>query len=211
MIGLSTAILLTLLMFSGGPGHEPLSEWKSSKTDDDIEISYRKVLVGDTLETREMRITFEIEASSEWLIEMFRDPEAFLSWSTDVTTCDILDDKQDEWIMYKTYDLPWPISSRDIVNRYSVHTEENMTVLDITTEEGWVDPQKKVKRIDQYEAHWHFHAISPANTYVEYTAVELSDRPGPRILVDGIVESSYLGAIKRLKEKSANQSHIKGN
>ncbi len=175
-----------------------------SKTEDDIEISYRQVMVGDTLETREMRITFEIGAQPEVLVDMFRDTDKFLGWSPDVAVCEILGVEGDDWIMYKVYDLPWPVSTRDIVTRQTVTTSDKSTVLDIVSESGWREPVDKIKRIEEYEAHWRFEPISASSTQVIYTTVELSSRPGPRFVVDEIVESSYIKSINRLREKVQN-------
>ena len=193
-------LLLAVILFSSF-SHEPLSDWKVSKTEDEIEISYRRILVGDTLETREMRVTFEIQATPDALVAMFRDKDKFMSWSPDVSACTVLAEEGSEWVMHKTYDLPWPISTRDIVTRQSVEETDAKTTLDITGEEGWVEPVEGVKRIPQYEAHWNFYPVSGEMTEVVYTTVELSSRPGPRFVVDGIVEGSYIKSIKRLKEK----------
>ncbi len=204
MITTILSLLISTFAFDAGAVHEPLSDWKVSRTEDDIKISYRQVLVGDTLETREMRITFEIGAEPEELVHMFRDTDKFLSWSPDVAVCEIIGVEGEDWIMYKVYDLPWPVSTRDIVTRQTVTTSDKSTVLDIVSESGWREPVDKIKRIEEYEAHWRFEPINASSSQVIYTTVELSSRPGPRFVVDEIVESSYIKSINRLREKVQN-------
>jgi hypothetical protein len=114
-------IILVLLLGGNMAGsHEILSRWKPDKKSENIEISYRQIEVGDTLKTRQIRITFMVDAYPDQLIPMFKNSDHLTEWSAGTKKCEVIEDYDTAWMTYSVYDIPWPFNKRDLVTEYKM-------------------------------------------------------------------------------------------
>lgn len=176
-----------------------LSPWKLSKQSENIKISYRNLEVGDTLKTRQMRISFLVEASPDELISMFQDADRFSSWSARIKDCEILHDDEDAWVNYSLYNIPWPFEQKDIVTAYQIVKSLNNTTLFIKGEPNRLPYKKGISRIGKYEGRWVFTPIENGQTKVDFYSISFTRPVLPRFVQDPIVQGILLDSIKRLK------------
>ena len=203
MIILANIVMYVLALNSGMSmafDYEVLSNWTLKRESSGIEFSYRDVRVGDSLTTREMRMTFAVDAVASQLIPYFRDPELFMDWSPDVDECELVDSKDSEWTLYKFYNLPWPIAERDIVTRYYLTSSDSLLHMKIAVVDGGVVPRQGVKRIDSYEAQWLLRPQSNGSTNIEFRTVQLTRTVGPRALQDRLIEKSFERSVALMRE-----------
>ena len=185
---------------SGGQfEYEVLSDWEEKRSSEDITFSYRDVRVGDTLETKEMRMVFSINANRDAILPYFKDPDMFMAWSPDVDECRLTGDSGDVWTLYKYYDMPWPISARDILTKCYVTKTDTLTHLKIIGIDGNVPERDDVKRIRMYEGQW---MMRPGNetTHIEFRTVQLDKPVGPRGIQNRVVENSFIKSVGLLQK-----------
>lgn len=111
---LYTFILIVITGFTPIPiKREQSKEWKLEKTGEGINI-YTRVYEGSDL--KEFKAITVVNADSELLEKILENIEDYPKWQANVSTAKIITQvSKTEFYIYYTFDLPWPISDRDIV------------------------------------------------------------------------------------------------
>jgi hypothetical protein len=180
--------------------HEILTEWKVAKRSGDIQVSYRYLMVGDTLKTREMRVSFPVEAEPDQIIKMFNDAEKFAAWSAGIEKCDILQMGDSSWIMYNLYDAPWPFKQRDLITEYKMEKSEDITKLIMTGKPDQLPQYDDIMRMKLYEGYWSFEPLQNGVTYVEFHTISFTGPLIPRFLQDPVLQNTFIRSMNKLKE-----------
>lgn len=180
-------------------GHEILTEWKVAKQSDDIQVSYRYIMVGDTLKTREMRVSFAVEAQPDSIISMFTDTDMFSQWSAGLEKCNMIDKDSASWIMYNLYDAPWPFKQRDLITEYKLVRTDSKTTLNMTGKPNLLPEYEDVMRMKLYEGYWSFQPLSNGLTHVEFHTVSFTGPIIPRFLQDPVLQKTFINSMKKLK------------
>ena len=198
---LSVLFLLIGIHSHAESDHKILTDWKLDRKSDDIEISYRKLMVGDTFKTREIRIAFEVDAPPEKIIPLFQDPEVFGYWSAGIEDCKLLAFDQSQWLLYSLYDLPWPFSARDVVTKYQVEEQGGIIKLRMSGQPDVYPVTKNVFRIREYEGYWQFSPYDDDSTRVEFHSIALYKPIAPRWIQDPIIQNAFIKSIARMKQQ----------
>lgn len=178
--------------------YEVLSDWELKRVAGEIEFSYREVRVGDTLETREMRVRFPVRATASEIVPFFKDPDLFMAWSKDVDECRLIHDAGTQWTLYKYYNMPWPIAKRDIVTTCEMSVSDSLTHLRITGVDSDVPSRKGVRRMEAYEGQWFIRRIGEDSARVEFRSAQLNRTAAPAGLQELVVEKSIEKSVERL-------------
>lgn len=199
----STKIISLIVMLLSGASpagsHEILTNWKPDKKSEDIEISYRQVEVGDTLKTRQMRITFMIDAYPDQLIPMFKNSDHLTAWSAGTKKCDVIQDYDTTWITYSVYDIPWPFNKRDLVTEYKMVKTDSQITLFLTGKPDRVPLQNGITRMEKYQGQWVFIPLGNGKTRVEFYSIAFARPIIPRFIQDPVVQRILIDSINKLK------------
>ena len=199
MITLIAFILLSVTGLPTSPDHEVLGDWKVDKVSEDIEISYRFLMVGDTFKTREMRIRFELDTGIDAIMPMYNSANNFQQWSAGIERCELLDKDSSGWTLYNLYDIPWPFKTRDLVTRYDMEDTEDGVRLSMTSDADAYPITEGVMRMRYYEGYWLFESINDNRTNVSFHSIAFSKPVAPRFIQDPIVQRAFIKSIERLR------------
>jgi hypothetical protein len=196
-------ILLTsaiaLLLCLPGSSHEILTKWKVARKSGDIQVSYRYIMVGDTLKTREMRVSFSIDADTDSILKMFKDSDNFAAWSAGIEKCEILEMDTSSWLMYNLYDAPWPFKQRDLITEYKMVKSSSVTKLIMTGKPEQLPVYEDIMRMKLYEGYWSFQSMKNGLTHVEFHTISFTGPLIPRFLQDPVLQKTFIRSMNKLK------------
>lgn len=201
---LAILFLNTIIAYSA-ISQEVLSNWKLDRESEDIRISYRHLLVGDTLETRQMRITFYIEAMPDKLIPMFYDADLLSEWSAGTKECKVLQYDTNTWSIYNLFDIPWPFKQKDLITEYRMIRSDSKVNLYMSGKPKLLPRFEGISRIEKYEGKWEFAPMGQGKTKVELTTISFTKPSMPRFIQDPILQNVFIDSINMLKELIAAQ------
>jgi len=200
---IKNVFLLTLLLVfvqTEHYGHDIVTNWKLAKQFEDIEISYRSIKVGDTLKTRQMKMTFMVSSNTEMLITMFKDSDKLTAWTAGAEECRILNDETDtSWMSYTLYNILWPFDQRDMITRYDLTETSSVTLLNLTSVPTQLPNYQGVSRLDKFEAYWTFTDLGNGTTEVEFISISLGKSIIPRFIKDPIIQGVFIDSVNELK------------
>ncbi len=192
-------ITVALVYCLPGLSHEILTEWKVARQSGDIQVSYRYIMVGDTLKTREMRVSFSLNAEFDSIVRMFNDAKLFYQWSAGLEKCDIIRADSNSWVMYNLYDAPWPFKQRDLITEYKMVKVDSKTTLIMTGKSNMLPEYEDVMRMKQYEGYWSFEKLEDGLTHVEFHTISFTGPIIPRFLQDPILQKTFIKSMNKLK------------
>lgn len=192
--------MLAVVLCSPGISHEILTDWKVAKQSGEVQVSYRFIMVGDTLKTREMRVSFSVEAEPDSIVTMFNDASKFYAWSAGIEKCDIIQVDSSSWVMYNLYDVPWPFKQRDLITEYRLVHSDSKTTLIMTGKPNLLPEYEDVMRMKLYEGYWSFEPLKNGLTHVEFHTISFTDPILPRFLQDPVLQNTFIKSINRLRD-----------
>jgi hypothetical protein len=196
----SLVLLIAFLLFHPLlQSHEVLTNWKTAKKANGIELSYRKIKVGDTLTTRQMQISFYLESGPEQIINLFKDAENLSKWSAGIKKCEILQKEENTWTTYSLYDIPWPFEQKDLITEYKMINVGDKFSLYLTSKPKKLPYYQHISRIEKYEGYWKFTPLANGKTKVQFYSVAFSKPIVPRFIQDPIIQSVLINSISKLK------------
>lgn len=185
--------------------HQVLSDWELGKESDQIEISYRYLSIGDTLKTREMRISFYVDASPNRLIPMFKDAEHLKAWSARTERCEIIQSDSNTWTTYCLFNIPWPFQKKDLITEYHLTKTDSSIIISMEGKPDQVPYFKDILRMEKYEGEWSFVPLKNGKTKVELTTISFTKSNIPKYIRDPIIQSVFIDSINNLKELISHQ------
>ena len=197
--------LLCVLLSNSGFSHEVLTTWKLAEQSEDISISYRFVKIGDTLKTRQMHISFYVEANPEQMVEMFKNPNKLSAWSPGIKKCELVQEDSSSWITYNLFDIPWPFEKRDLITEYQVVKSETTVTLFLTGKPNLLPHNPDITRINN-EGYWIFKPLENGKVLVEFYTIYLSKPVIPRFIKDPIIQKNFVNSINKLRALLAEQA-----
>ncbi|RLD18250.1 MAG: hypothetical protein DRI69_10645 [Bacteroidetes bacterium] len=199
IIKILLATTIALLLCSPGISHEILTEWKVAKQSGEIQVSYRYIMVGDTLKTREMRVSFTVEAKPDSIVSMFNDADKFYEWSAGIEKCNIIQTDSSSWVMYNLYDVPWPFKQRDLITEYKLVKSDSKTTLIMTGKPHLLPEYEDIMRMKLYEGFWSFESLENGLTHVEFHTISFTDPILPRFLQDPVLQKTFIHSMNKLR------------
>ena len=157
-----------------GINQEALSDWTTRRESDLVKISDRIIRVGDTLVTREMRLSFTLDATPEKIVAMFKEADKLTRWSAGARSCEILLDVNVRWLTYSTFDFPWPFRQADLITEYRI-TRMN-SLIQLSYKSGFSNQLNTIGNYStqqKYEGLWLFLPNENRTTEVEFRSYAL--------------------------------------
>lgn len=177
-------------------------DWKDSKTEDGITISYRWLNDPKYTDTREMKVVFDIRASVKRIIEHFKDADKLGNWFLLCEQCSIELITDNTWQTYMVFDLPWPYKSKDLVTRNQCLFTNHSVIIKSESSPNSIKPFPGRNRILGYQAQWTFVPASDQLTRVTYTTITYDKTEIPRFLSDPLLQNSFIKSIQHLRRQT---------
>lgn len=203
--------LIILLSFLSYPtfSQEILSEWKSARKNENVELQYRWVCIGDTLKTRELRALFSVNATAEAIINNLNTESNFQNWSVGVRRCKNIEQTAIGWIMYSLYDIPIPFKQQDLIAKYTVEQHLNRTVVTIESLPNYFPPEKDITRINNYSGYWILESVNDNRTHVMFHSTSYTKPMFPRFIQDPILQRMLIKSFETLINQFENEAIAK--
>lgn len=180
-------------------GQEVLSDWKLAKQSGDIKISYRYVEIGDTLETREMFLSFLVDAAPDKIIPVFKEADKLSYWTAGTKNCEVLRDNNSTWLVYSKFDFPWPFNQEDLITEYKMTKANTQTILSYESWTPKLPYYKDIPNNKKYIGEWLFVPQKDGTTLVEFHSIALFKSSIPKFIQDPIVQNILIESINNLK------------
>lgn len=193
------SLTISMILAYSAIAHEVLSDWKLDRESEGIEISYRYLYVGDTLKTRQMRISFYVDASPARIVPMFNDADNLTIWSAGTEKCEIIQSDTNTWTTYNLFDIPWPFQQKDLITEYKMIESNSSISLFMTGKPDQLPRYEDVSRMEKYEGQWMFTPLGNGKTKVELTTVAFSKPIVPKFIQDPILQGVFIDSINTLK------------
>lgn len=190
-------LILCLLSYSL-MGQKILTNWETSKKSEFVELQYRWLLIGDTLETREMRSIFNIHGSRQDIIQHLINDDSFKSWSVGVKECKALNKNNNGWIMYNLFDIPKPFSDQDLVAQYKLEQNGRKTTIKVTALPNYLPKQEGVERMKNYSAYWVLEEKGINETQVKFHSIAYTEPVFPRFIQDPLIQRMLINSFEKL-------------
>ncbi len=164
---------------------------------------------------KELKITLSVAAPLSKITAVLDDAENYTNWVYSCSESHIVKtNKKGNFYYYVKFDLPWPLSDRDMI-QHSVQTQDSETlVVNILTKTVLNDViiEKDVVRMTQSTVKWKLTPISENLTEIDYS---VKSNPGgdlPSWLVNLVVEKgpkeTMLKLINRVKKETVQKNDI---
>lgn len=199
------SLSISLMVAYSTLAHEVLSNWKLDRESDDIKISYRNLKVGDTLKTRQMQISFYVDASPERILPMFTNEDNLSVWSARTEKCEIINYDTNTWTTYNLFDIPWPFEQKDLITEYRLVKSNSTINLYMTGKPNSLPYYEGVSRMEKYEGQWTFTHLGNGTTKVELTTVAFTKSNFPKFIQDPILQDVLIESINTMKGLLATQ------
>ncbi len=180
-------------------GQEVLTDWKTAKKSKDIKISYRFVEVGDTLKTRQMKITFFVDVEPEKIIELLKEPKNGEIWFAGSERHELLQDNKNSWTTYNLYKNIWPFEQNDVITNYSIVKSDSSITLLMRGNPNFSPHLENIKRLKNYKGRWVFKTLENGQTKVEFYTIAFTKPIFPRFIQDPIIQKIFIDSINKLR------------
>ena len=128
------------------------TDWKLKTTEDNLKLYTRN---NDQSGVKEVRIKTEVAITLEKLMAVLGNVSNYESWVYKCSEAKMVKVvTEDDYYYYSRYDLPFPLSDRDIVVRSRQWEKDGIFYSHSTLSRNMVNKKKSIVRIQEFDAHW---------------------------------------------------------
>jgi len=128
------------------------TDWVLSTTEDNLKLYTRD---SDQSGVKEVRIKTEIANTLEELMSVLGNVSKYESWVYKCSEAKMVKIvTENDYYYYSRYDLPFPLSDRDIVVRSRQWEKDGIFYSHSTLSRNMVSAKKSIVRIQEFDAHW---------------------------------------------------------
>lgn len=184
--------------------------WEIVKQKKGVTLSYRKLKVADTLNTRELSASFKISSSIDSIVEYIRQPLRIKEWNEAVRFSELLHREDSTWVSYTTFDIPYPFPQQELVSKYVIDHDGKKVIVSAQSVPNYITSKKGVNRERYNWGKWLLIPLDNGLVQVTFSAVSLSNSSIPRFIKDHIIRQKLFNSFVKLKNQLSEQSHRKG-
>ncbi len=174
--------------------------WELKKDVDGIKVYFRESAEGPI---KELRISFDVEASLSTMVAVLKDIDAFPEWIYKCSEARVIEKKSDQEVYYySVVDFPWPLTDRDAISYSKFYQDPKTKVIHTyNTAEPGLEPERRHKiRVKTMDIQWTIKPLSPHKAHVDYYM--LSDPGGniPSWLINFALDRGPVQSMKAYRE-----------
>ncbi len=194
-------LLISNLSFAGEK-----SKWKTARETGQLKLQYRWI---DSIDTRELRIMFTVNANHNQIKNCIREPDLAKQWAVGVKDYRIYDLTSDKWIAYCLYNIPEPFATQDLVTRYEIVNESPEIMIKITAQPDYLDLVPGVSRQQNYSGKWILKETVNGTTQIQFYSISFMKPILPRFLQDLITQRMLIQSFEKFIMLTENESKRK--
>ncbi len=174
-------------------------KWEQVKEKNNVTISYRSLVLFDSIDTREMSIQFEIPTTTiDSIIQHIKKPIKVLHWNKSLRKNSLLKDSQNEWISYSLYKIPFPFTQQDLVAISKIEKEQDTVIISSKALPNYINTKKGISRVASNFSQWQLVA-DKGKIKISYSAISVANSNIPRFIKDPIIQRKLLRSFTKFK------------
>ena len=174
-------------------------KWKTKKQKEGITISYRNLVLFDTIKTRELMLKFTVSGTIDSIVSQIKQPGKLLSWNEGIRNATLLKDDDDHWILHTVYKIPWPFSKQDIVAQYSIEQRKDTLRISSKSVPDFIEPIKGSTREGYNLTQWLIIAKNNSLFDIEFSAISITNSSIPRWIKDPLIRGMLIRSFSGFK------------
>ena len=175
--------------------------WKHAKQKNGITISYRKVVLFDTIKTRELRVNFTVAGTIDSILAQIKQPDKLRSWNNGVRSAKVLKDNDTNWVLYTEYKIPFPFSQQDLVASYNIKKRKNTVVISSKSLPDFIKPKKGITREGYNLSQWLVVSKNNGLFEIKFSAISLTNSGIPRWIKDPVLRGMLIKSFSKFKNR----------
>jgi ribosome-associated toxin RatA of RatAB toxin-antitoxin module len=208
--GLRMLLLFSVSIFISETAIAQDNSWKHKKSEDGIEVYYRKV---ENSKINELKIETTVNSSLVSLVALLRDVPAYTEWVMNCKMAERIESDTGERLYYSQIDFPWPLSDRDYVakNQLSQDSVTKTVYSKLSVVPGYVPEKKGIVRIETLEITWKITPISPEKVKIDYHLISDPGGSLPSWMINMAIDKGPVSSLKKLKEMVKRKKYQKAS
>ena len=168
------------------------AEFTLVKTERGISLYERWYPFTSTENARQLKATFTVRANSTAALTLLKDASKGEVWNKNTNAYKVVDVREDSWVSYIQYDLPWPVKNQDCVLRHQTRVDpDKVSVIFRDTDHPLFPVKNRVERIPEIKGKWIF-KTSDDLLHVEYYIATTPSKRLPGWLTDPIIRNNLV-------------------
>ncbi|BDD02900.1 hypothetical protein [Aureibacter tunicatorum] len=201
-------LLVATANFSTAQDFVPIGKWKTAKSSKGTKLMYRWIMLGDTLKTRQLKVTTTITASPEEILKMLNDSEKLMAWKPEIKEAQVMDKDSMKWTSYMIFDIPSLFPQQDLIVSYKVESKEDSLTIIGESFPNRLEEIKGVNRQKIYYDKWILRPINEHSSKLTYTSIAPGKPIMPRFIQDKFLQPMIISSFAMLKNKSEENNSL---
>jgi len=173
------------------------------RSDDNINIYSRWIPADAERKTRQLKVEFTIEASSESILSVLYDETSYTYWMQSTKSyyrLKTIDARN--WYVYIQFSIPWPLNNQDCILKYEVNEipEQFKTIITLTGVPDYLQTYHGIERISHMEGCWIITQKGENKTHVEYFIYSKQAPKFPTWITDPLIQKNLIKTMKAFKD-----------
>ncbi len=199
-------LIILILISPNAFSMEILSFWETARSSDKVQLQYRWIRVGDTLKTREVKISFQVQARQEDIIHAIRNANKISKWNQGIDYCRTYPSTEKSWVLYTRFNIPKPFTNQDLVAQYTVSNYPNVLVIDVSAKPNYLTSYAGTARLKDYQGQWLIKKVNDTTCMVNFISVSFKKPVLPRCIQDPIIQHILLNSFESLIKLLENET-----
>jgi hypothetical protein len=176
-------------------------EFKLVRTDKGISLYERWIPNAEDEKVREIKATFIVRADVAGIFRLMTSPAMGTDWNVNVKEYNVIPSgKENTWITYIKYSIPWPFEDQDCCLLYQLRREEQYAEISFQSiSHNRFPVYKNITRISGAKGKWQLQDLGNGNMRVTYLISTNRSKKVPRWISDPIVQGNLIETMTRFK------------
>ncbi len=180
-------------------------QFKVVKTEKEVILSERWTTLQNGNPGREVKAEFVVKSDLASIISLIRDEERTKIWYKNLSDCKIVDEKENNWVSYYQYSIPWPLSNQDCVlyHEFELLDTENskrgMVIHFKSFEHKNLPRLPGIKRIDEIYGKWEAEELNEGVYQMRYYITTTPSSSMPKWITDPIIRGNLISTMSNFR------------
>jgi hypothetical protein len=194
-----SSITLSFAVFSSNAFSTEANDWALEKEDNGIS-AYSQF--SEKLGYNRVKLQMMVEAPVESLVAINTDAAHLNQWMETFVDAEVVNQTAwHDYIIYVTYDFPFPYQDRDSLSRTKVlKRDDNSVVIKFTGPEEGKPINDDFIRMDYIDGAWEFVPMDNGQTQVTYTSLVSPGGEGPKWVINAFSLDVPFASMENLRE-----------